>query len=1091
MTEQADSHVTKELRPPHRPKRMRWVLVALFAVLAAGVFGGAKYLQAKPMNAGLWITDKVIERVNLLLPQGRITFRKIEVGLSDRFRPQIYLSDVALFDANNVPLADLKRLQGDIALNPLLRGDVDLRRLQMVGAVLRLDRRADGSFDLGFGEGSVDQSVSLATLMSDIDRFLDRDAVSRIEDISVQSVTVNYTDAMSGQIWTGDGGSMRLVQDEESLLITSEVALLTGRQDLAALSLTLERDRATGAVDMAAIIEDAAAADIASQAAALSFLGVVDASLSGSLQVTVSAEGLGPLFASLELSEGVLQPTLRTRPVPFSDARLNLSFDPNQQRLSFEEVLIDSGWGRVRAAGSALFTAYNGAVPEEIIGQFQVTELTANPADVFEEARSIDAGDFDFRLRLDPFTVEIGQALIRDGDSLGVLTGLIAGRSDGWDVSLDARVDTLSPERLFAFWPEAATPGVRRWLSNNILDATFTDITAVLRARAGGSFELGLTHFYEDATVRVMPNLPPVEQARGAVQLAKNTAVVLIDQGQMTAPQGGTVTARNSRFVIPDLRVRPGQAQLTLNTSGPIPATLSILDQRPFQFLTKANQPVTLADGTAEVSAVVSFPVKGNIQGNEVGFDVKGTLQDVQSTTLIENRVFAADSLNLSVDRSGIEIGGLGILDGVAFEGAWRQPFGTPGVGSQVVGEVELTPAALDAFAINLPPGSVEGVGTGDLTVSLPPGQPPEFDLISDLAGIAVSVPQVGWRKSPDTRGALRVSGTLGRSPGVDRIELSGPGLSATGALRLGDGGAFQGVDLARLTVGDWFDGPVTLENRGAGASPAVLLGGGSLDLRNAEFGGGAAADGDGGPIDVRLDQVRITSGIVLRNVRANLRTAGGLTGNFEGLINGGARITGRLEPGTHGPTVRLQGDDAGAIIRDAGFVQNVRGGALQMTLTPRAGEGQYDGRIEMQSIRVKNLPIMAEMIDAISVVGLLRQLDGNGLAFSTTEATFRLTPEQIIVSQSSAVGPSLGVSLDGIYALGSNRLDFQGVISPLYLLNGIGSIFTRRGEGLIGFNFNLRGTPDQPDVAVNPFSVLTPAMFREIFRRPPPKLGQ
>ena len=67
--------------------------------------------------------------------------------------------------------------------------------------------------------------------------------------------------------------------------------------------------------------------------------------------------------------------------------------------------------------------------------------------------------------------------------------------------------------------------------------------------------------------------------------------------------------------------------------------------------------------------------------------------------------------------------------------------------------------------------------------------------------------------------------------------------------------------------------------------------------------------------------------------------------------------------------------------------------------------------------------------------------------------------------------------------------LDFQGVFSPVYAINAIGSVLTRKGEGLIGFNFDLWGDPDSPKVLVNPFSVLTPGMFREIFRRPPPKV--
>ena len=55
-------------------------------------------------------------------------------------------------------------------------------------------------------------------------------------------------------------------------------------------------------------------------------------------------------------------------------------------------------------------------------------------------------------------------------------------------------------------------------------------------------------------------------------------------------------------------------------------------------------------------------------------------------------------------------------------------------------------------------------------------------------------------------------------------------------------------------------------------------------------------------------------------------------------------------------------------------------------------------------------------------------------------------------------------------------------VFSPVYAINAIGSVLTRKGEGLIGFNFDLWGDPDSPKVLVNPFSVLTPGMFREIF---------
>jgi len=43
----------------------------------------------------------------------------------------------------------------------------------------------------------------------------------------------------------------------------------------------------------------------------------------------------------------------------------------------------------------------------------------------------------------------------------------------------------------------------------------------------------------------------------------------------------------------------------------------------------------------------------------------------------------------------------------------------------------------------------------------------------------------------------------------------------------------------------------------------------------------------------------------------------------------------------------------------------------------------------------------------------------------------------------------------------------------------------------LLGFNYTLAGEPGQPRVQVNPLSIFTPGMFRDIFRRPAPEPNQ
>jgi hypothetical protein len=125
--------------------------------------------------------------------------------------------------------------------------------------------------------------------------------------------------------------------------------------------------------------------------------------------------------------------------------------------------------------------------------------------------------------------------------------------------------------------------------------------------------------------------------------------------------------------------------------------------------------------------------------------------------------------------------------------------------------------------------------------------------------------------------------------------------------------------------------------------------------------------------------------------------------------------------------------------------------------------------------------------LNAISVVGLIDLLSGPGISLHEIESDFRITKDQLILKRASAFGPSMGITLDGYYDLRSKTFDMQGVISPIYLINGVGSVLSRKGEGLLGFNFVLKGKADNFDLRVNPLSVFTPAIFRDIFRRPPP----
>ena len=112
--------------------------------------------------------------------------------------------------------------------------------------------------------------------------------------------------------------------------------------------------------------------------------------------------------------------------------------------------------------------------------------------------------------------------------------------------------------------------------------------------------------------------------------------------------------------------------------------------------------------------------------------------------------------------------------------------------------------------------------------------------------------------------------------------------------------------------------------------------------------------------------------------------------------------------------------------------------------------KGSWNGDLKISDARIKDAPQVAQILSAASIIGLFEQMDGKGIFFDTINGKFNLKNELFTIYESSAVGPSLGMSLDGYINTKSKALDLQGVLSPFYLLNGMGAFLTRRGEGVI-----------------------------------------
>ncbi|MFK7870289.1 MAG: DUF3971 domain-containing protein [Roseobacter sp.] len=1081
----------------HRRARRGWrrttgVMVCVLVFIGA-LAGAAFWAKGRTFESPDWVRAQAADRIAAAFPDVRIAFGQIELFIAENWHPRVSVRDVQVTTPSGQEIVTVSSARASFGVEDLMQGQFALTGLDVSGVLLMLRRDEQGALEVTAGTPAPRETPAarraapnLATLISDFDELLLRPGLRSLENATVDALTVRYEDARARRAWTVDGARVALRRDAAELDLSINLSVLGGGTNVATVTASYIGEIGSKASDFGVTIRDLAAADIASQNPAFAWLQAIDAPISGALRggLTETGEAL-PLNATLQIGSGVIQPTPESRPVPIKGAQSYFTFLPDENLLRFSELSVESAFGRGRLEGEAHLAGSGGF--DGLIGQFRLTSMELTPGDLFETPISLDEAEMDFRLSLRPFALEVGRLDVVDEGQPLRLEGKVGAGSDGWTIAVDAQMAQLSTQRLLTLWPQAAAFKTRRWLSENIFAGSINDINAAFRFRPNQKRpDVYLGFDFAGVDARFLKTMPQIRNATGHANLAGNRFALVVDSGGVDAPEGGFIDITGSSFIVPDVEAKdetPGV--LRLQTRSSVTAALSMLDQAPLEIMQKADLPVALAEGRAVLNGTLSLPLVKDVPVEMITFDVDGVLEEVESTVLVPDRSLEAAEIRVVVNEELAQVSGAGTLEGVAFDVQWAQQLGedTPD-SSRITGTAVLSQAALEAFRVELPPGTIVGEAQGQVDIDIAEDAPPRLSLTSDLVGAELNITPLNWRKARGTSGDFALDVSLGPVPDVERLSLSAPGLTAEGTVRLTEDGQLDRVRFNRLRVRDWLDAPVDLVGRGGDLSPGIVIRGGRFDLRTADLGEGADT-GERVPLNVTLDRLQLTDEISLNGLTGQFTVGGGIRGQFAGSINGQAPIAGEIAPQNGRSAVRVIADDAGRIVAAAGALRQARGGALELLLEPVGSGGAFDGRLRVTDLRIIEAPAIAALLNAISIVGLVNELSGDGIFFSEVLADFRLTANRITLRRASAEGASMGLSMDGVYQTDTGRLQLQGVISPVYLINRIGTAFTRAGEGLFGFNYAITGTVDNPQVSVNALSALAPGGMRDLFRAP------
>ena len=1066
----------------------RWVVTFIFSVVlffAVVTVAVVAVLRDREVQIPQRFASKIISQINSLSSAYFIQANRIYLSLDDSFEPEITISNVDFLYSEKEPFLSFNSLKTKFSLVDLVFGKFRVTSVSLDSANLSIIRKNNGSLDFDFGAENISETefFDILSFLKKLDEFFVIDEMERFQHLNLFGLTAQVEDQLTGKIFTLDGARFRLKREEQALVMGFDLALLSGGEGVATIEANYKSTIGQINGEFGILLNDFSAQDIANLSPEFRWLSVLEAPISGALRGSLSKDGnLNPVNTTLQIGSGLLRPSNDIEAFAFNSARAYFSYAPGSGEINFDEIFIDSKDLKATADGFLIIEDIED-VPETFVAQLNFTDLQTGGFGLLNNRISSNSASTTFRVQLDPFDLEIAQFYVYDQNSeIGTHTdGFVSVKDDNWVVSLETRSGSADLEEVFYFWPKKHKPKVRKWVEDHFENSKLSDISMQTELESGLAPKISWSFAFFETSFTPLKGFPLVEQASGHFVSKDYATSIILEEGVIFDDIGKAIDIGGSSFFIKDSRIKPSPAKILISADGALSSMSKVLNQNPLKLLDKVQQPVNFGDAQVSGTARVEILLKSNLTSDEILYEVNGTAEKFSSNLINSEFDISDGTLDFFANKKGLEIEGNVKVNNLPVQAKFS--------GSMAKGEAKfleidlnLSEQALELLPVDMPEIKISGYAPAKIFLKFQESNKVEFELTSDLKGVELSYLPIGWIKDINSEADLNVSGALGDGFVLDDISLNSSELVLVASALRNKDESFV-LNFEKLALRDVFDLQLVIKKDGS-----LDIIGGQLNMQEfLKLPLVKKSSKKSSPITIYLDELKLYEKQIVTRFTAALETSG--KGKFSGSLNDLASFNGNIDRIDAGYSIVANSNNAGSFIRALGAAKAADGGSAQLNLRQLKDTPGLKGNLKIKNIRLRNMPALLELLDAISIVGLIDQLQGPGLVLNEIEADFVNLPDQIKFEQASAFGPSIGISLEGYYAKATNNLNMQGVLSPLYVVNAIGSIFTRKGEGLLGFNYRLKGNADRPEVLVNPLSIFSPAIFREIFRRPVPNL--
>ncbi len=1029
-----------------------FLIVLIFIGLATGAF--LWRLTLSPLNIG-FATDYI--QSALYDPERGVHAETDNVFLHwpDLAGPIfIGLSNGRIVNDKGVVVVSVDEAALTLSMRRLLLGQVVLKTLVLKKPTLRVIRREDSSIDIGFGdvpeesEQQIDQQTDVVTRILQYiahpgDEKGETSPLAGLRAFEIQHARVLMEDHGLGISWFLPNFDISFLSTKTGLSASLYFDLPDVEGEKSHIKGDADFSWEQKNVAVALVLNNFDTHIFAGKVPELSMLddqnivldGRVEALLGGNLQPEQVKMNVTSALGS------VYSPDLSPEPVPYKDFVVDASYDSKQGKLDIAQL------------------------------QLTLRDVTVAAQAAFVQGEKIISG---------PVKVEIKD---------------------------------LPQANIGPIWPEALkNDNSKTWVVDNITGGTYTHASASLDLIAtqdgAGEWDVDAQNIladfeFENMDVNYRPPLSPVTKAKGkgTFNYSEEKLSVIVEEGMLDDMKivGGEVELIN---IISEGK---GVADIHIKLDGPAKTAMLYAAKEPIDLHKKVPFDMSQVKGHVALDVNLNFPTIKDLKIEQLNIDISGDLKDVYVPDVLKGLALTEGPLKLKVTNEAASIKGKGKLEGRAVDLTWMEYLESEGkpYKSKITAKIVADPNLRQHFGVVLDEfleGSVpidvsytefaNNTAQADIKVDVTPARffakPFDYEKPAGAEGSASL-------KAMFTNGILReVKNLTGQAPSFKLEETS------MAFMQKGEETALKSGNISRFTMGETV-AALEFEIEDSGRIK-IIMNGPFLDLRPfLNDDGEEKKEYDDPPvaISVAVDAMRTADHEVVQygKIYADINSEGRFNQMELDAIAGKGDIYLRFKPDESGKrTFRLEADDAGAALRAFSVYDKIVGGKLLAYGEPIRSvyDRNLTGIVEITDFKVIKAPVLAKLLGALSLPGILNLLNDEGVTFTKMEGDFNWLYRQkgglLVLKNGRTSGNSLGLTFDGTFDKSVNSVDVAGTIIPLSGLNEIisaiplvGDILTGGTGGVFAATYTIEGTATEPKVVVNPLAVLAPGILRRI----------